>query len=166
MKRILEVVFGALVFCATIAAETNQFRKVVLAKGLNDPMELSVAKDGRVFFVERAGAVKIWKPETKETIEAGKVSVFLNYNAGAEEAAKGEKGGWEDGLLPFDGRLLHLDLRPGRFRPVEVKESAPRLIDPLVGVGTKIIPLGLQEAGGQPLGAVPVVVGERRGKGG
>ena len=120
MKRILQVVICGLVLSANIEAETNQFRKVVLAKGLNDPMELSVANDGRVFFVERAGAVKIWKPDTKETAEAGKLAVFLNYNAGAEEAAKGEKGGWEDGLLG-----IHLDPEFERTRAVYLYYSPP-----------------------------------------
>lgn len=83
---------------------TNEFRKVVLAKELNDPMELSIARDGRVFFVERGGTIKVWKPDTKETVKAGKLAVFLNYNEGPESAAAGKKGGWEDGLLG-----IHLD---------------------------------------------------------
>ena len=122
MKRFFEVVVCALIFCATVEAATNAFRKVVLAKGLNDPMELSVAKDGRVFFVERAGAVKIWKPDTKETIEAGKLSVFLNYNEGVEAAAKNVKGGWEDGLLG-----IHLDPQFERTRAVYLYYSPPDL---------------------------------------
>ncbi len=104
-------VFSLLALCALSlpvggAAEnsTNEFRKVVLAHGLNDPMELSVAKDGRVFFIERGGGVKIWKPDTKATVEAAKLKVFLNYNEGVEAANQGKKGGWEDGLLG-----LHLD---------------------------------------------------------
>ena len=49
-----------------------------------DPMEISVAADGRVFFIERAGVVKVWKPETKTTVEVAKIKVF---------------NGLEDGLL-------------------------------------------------------------------
>src|SRR5690349_9055564 len=30
---------------------------------LVDPMEIAIAKDGRVFYIERAGTLKIWKPE-------------------------------------------------------------------------------------------------------
>src|ERR1041385_3331230 len=54
--------------CSQSFAETtatNEFRKVVLAQKLNDPMELSIAPDGRVFFAERSGALKIWKPDTQ-----------------------------------------------------------------------------------------------------
>ena len=81
------------------SAATNQFRKVVLAKGLNDPMELSVARDGRVFFVERSGALKIWKPDTQTTVVAAKVPVVFNYNIGSEAARTSKAGGWEDGLI-------------------------------------------------------------------
>ena len=35
--------------------EENRLVKTVLAGDLNEPMELAVAPDGRVFFVERAG---------------------------------------------------------------------------------------------------------------
>jgi cytochrome c len=118
-----------LVLCALnlSAAEStpNEFRKVVLAQGLNDPMELSVAKDGRVFFIERGGAVKIWKPDTKSTVEAAKLKVFFNYNEGVEAANEGKKGGWEDGLLG-----IHLDPNFERtqavylyYSPVDVPEN-------------------------------------------
>lgn len=100
------VVLGLMMSLATVfqaSGSTNEFRKVVLAKGLNDPMELSVAADGRVFFVERGGTVKVWKPQN-EVVVAGKIPVFFNYNEGVEAANEGMKGGWEDGLLG-----IHLD---------------------------------------------------------
>ena len=37
------------------APEDNRFTKKVLSNDLNEPMELIVAPDGRVFFTERAG---------------------------------------------------------------------------------------------------------------
>jgi cytochrome c len=67
-------------------------RKVVLDQKCDDPMELAVTGDGRVIFVERGGAVKIWKPDTKSTVLAAKLEVFRNYT--------GSKGvSWEDGLV-------------------------------------------------------------------
>ena len=70
------------------------FRKVILDADrvvdgewrdtLVDPMELAVAKDGRVLWAERAGVVKLWKPDTKETVVIAKIPVF---------------DGLEDGLL-------------------------------------------------------------------
>ncbi len=72
----------------------SQFRKVILDQDqtiagkledtLKDPMELSVAKDGRVIFVERGGIVKMWSPAT------GKSSVIATLKAFT---------GLEDGLL-------------------------------------------------------------------
>lgn len=75
------------------------FKKVVLARGLNDPMELSVAADGRVFFIERSGSLKVWRPTTGDTVVAANLPVFMNYNEGTAAAAEGKRGGWEDGLI-------------------------------------------------------------------
>ncbi|MBL9167961.1 MAG: PQQ-dependent sugar dehydrogenase [Verrucomicrobiales bacterium] len=70
------------------------FRKVILdsdrppAAGgevqdtIIDPMELSVAKDGRVFWVERDGLVKMWKPANQETVVIGKFGVFRGLEDG------------------------------------------------------------------------------------
>ena len=93
------MIASLLCFTPDLFAETNEFRKVILAKGLNDPMELSVAPDGRVFFVERSGTLKIWKPDTQTTVVAGKIPVTFNYNIGSEAARTSKAGGWEDGLI-------------------------------------------------------------------
>jgi cytochrome c len=70
------------------------FRKVILDadRDLNgdgavddvilDPLEIAVAPDGRVFCIERAGVVKIWKPDTKATVVAGKLEVFKELEDG------------------------------------------------------------------------------------
>lgn len=70
------------------------FRKVILdgdreidgvwQDTVKDPMELAVAPDGRVLWAERAGVVKMWKPDTQSTVVIGKIPVF---------------DGLEDGLL-------------------------------------------------------------------
>jgi len=70
------------------------YRKVVLdadreingewQDSVKDPMELAVAPDGRVFWAERAGAVKMWKPDSQTTVEIARLKVF---------------DGLEDGLL-------------------------------------------------------------------
>jgi cytochrome c len=49
---------------------------------LVDPMELSVAKDGRVFFIERAGKVSVWSPETRTSKQIGKLNVFRGLEDG------------------------------------------------------------------------------------
>jgi glucose/arabinose dehydrogenase len=57
---------------ATIDAN---WQKVELVTNLNNPMSLEVAPDGRVFFVERGGAVKIYNPATGSTSVAAQLSV-------------------------------------------------------------------------------------------
>lgn len=47
--------------------EENRFTKTVLSNDLNEPMELAVAPDGRVFFVERAGKFYVFDPKAKKT---------------------------------------------------------------------------------------------------
>src|SRR3954469_107096 len=43
---------------------------------VKDPMELAVAQDGRVFYAERAGVIKMWKPDTKKTVVIARIKVF------------------------------------------------------------------------------------------
>ena len=53
----------------TATVETS-WEKTILDADVIDPMELAVAEDGRVFFVERPGRVKVWSPEDARTILA------------------------------------------------------------------------------------------------
>ncbi len=43
---------------------------------LVDVMEISTAPDGRLFFIERGGTVKVWSPETKASKEVAKLQVW------------------------------------------------------------------------------------------
>jgi cytochrome c len=43
---------------------------------VKDPMELAVAPDGRVFYAERAGAIKMWRPDTKRSVTLARIKVF------------------------------------------------------------------------------------------
>ena len=70
--------------------EANRFHKNVLYAGLNEPMELAVLPDERVLFIERGGAIKLYKPDLDDVIEIGNIPVSLAYNNG---------GNAEDGLL-------------------------------------------------------------------
>jgi cytochrome c len=64
----------------------GNFRKVILDADrevdgkwqdtVKDPMELAVAADGRVLYAERAGVIKMWKPDTKTTATVAKIKVF------------------------------------------------------------------------------------------
>lgn len=48
--------------------EENRFTKTILSNDLNEPMELAVAPDGRVFFAERSGNLYVYSPAGKQTI--------------------------------------------------------------------------------------------------
>jgi len=68
------------------------YRKVILdadrqidGKGVDtvkDPMELAVAPGGRVFYAQRDGTIKVWKPETKTTIVIARIPVFEGLEEG------------------------------------------------------------------------------------
>ncbi len=46
--------------------EENRFIRAVITEGLNEPMELAVAPDGRVLFVDRTGALRRYNPANSE----------------------------------------------------------------------------------------------------
>ena len=58
---------GERAFAQKIRPEENRFTKTVLSNDLNEPMELAVAPDGRVFFTERKGNFYVYDPKTKAT---------------------------------------------------------------------------------------------------
>jgi cytochrome c len=65
-------------------SDDERFHKSVLATNLFEPIQLSIAADGRVFFGERHGKVKVWSPTSEAVTELGELNVF---------------SGPEDGLL-------------------------------------------------------------------
>jgi glucose/arabinose dehydrogenase len=59
------------------ATRASSYEKVVLAENVAIPMELDVAADGRVFFIERAGALMVWEPGATEARAAGWLPVHM-----------------------------------------------------------------------------------------
>jgi glucose/arabinose dehydrogenase len=57
--------------------DTGHFEKVVLVENTTDPIELDIAPDGRVFFVEREGPIRVWRPDTKTTEMVGFLDVEM-----------------------------------------------------------------------------------------
>ena len=51
------------------------YQKVQLDGTTTNPMEMDIAPDGRVFFIERDGALKIWRPDIQQTVVAGSIAV-------------------------------------------------------------------------------------------
>ncbi|MEY2600624.1 MAG: hypothetical protein RLZZ142_2883 [Verrucomicrobiota bacterium] len=59
-----------------------RFQVEVLASGMPQPMQLKLAPDGRIFFNEIGGALKVWKPELKAVVTCGKLEVFNGQENG------------------------------------------------------------------------------------
>src|ERR1041384_1493217 len=60
----------------------SKYQKVVLDSSPSAPMELAVGPDGRGFYIERAGNVKIWKPQTYSIVLAGHIDVETQIEDG------------------------------------------------------------------------------------
>ncbi len=69
--------------------EENRFTSVVLESFMDEPIEMEVLADGRVLFVERKGAIKLYDPVAKAT----KIINTLPVNI---------TGNYEDGLLGME----------------------------------------------------------------
>ncbi|MEW1587773.1 ThuA domain-containing protein [Micromonospora vinacea] len=64
------------------ASKTSNFEKVTLDSNTSNPMELDIAPDGRVFYIERDGRVQIVKPDTGNTVTAVDLDVFTGNEDG------------------------------------------------------------------------------------
>ncbi|MEQ9442376.1 MAG: PQQ-dependent sugar dehydrogenase [Cyclobacteriaceae bacterium] len=60
----------------------NRFTKTVLIEDLEEPMEIEVTRNHRVFFVERKGQVKLYNPATGTADLIGEIAVFSGNNDG------------------------------------------------------------------------------------
>ncbi|NBB28910.1 ThuA domain-containing protein [Cellulophaga sp. BC115SP] len=74
--------------------EENRFAKVILEEKLNEPMELSVLNDGRILFIERHGAVRLYNLKTKQLKTIANIEVSTKY-----KDKEGKESEAEDGLL-------------------------------------------------------------------
>lgn len=52
-----------------------RFRVETLVEGMPQPMQLALAPDGRIFFIEIGGKLRIYDPKTRQTVEAGVLKV-------------------------------------------------------------------------------------------
>lgn len=65
----------------------GNFQKVPLNTDVTQPMSLAVAGDGRVFFVERTGGIRIWQPATGATETGGAINVDTRGESGLQGIA-------------------------------------------------------------------------------
>lgn len=61
-----------------------KFSKIRLAgpEAVQEPMELSIAKDGRIVFIERRGNVRVYDPESRITKIIGTIPVYSEHEDG------------------------------------------------------------------------------------
>jgi hypothetical protein len=71
---------------AQTAPPDNDFQKVVLDANVNQPTELAVAADGRVFFLDRTGRLRVYRPASQTTVTAGTLGVDITGNHGRSAA--------------------------------------------------------------------------------
>jgi glucose/arabinose dehydrogenase len=63
-------------------AQAPDFEKVQIVDDSLHPMSLEIAPDGRVFYIERFGRVRIWEPDTGETVDAATIPVHSERDNG------------------------------------------------------------------------------------
>ncbi|NNE34632.1 MAG: ThuA domain-containing protein, partial [Rhodothermales bacterium] len=91
---------------------------VALDSETDNPIGLDVAPDGRVFFIELGGTVKIYKPESSSTVEAAQIPVFEGNEhglLGIELDPAFETNGW---VYIFHSPLFGTNQRLSRFTVV------------------------------------------------
>ena len=66
----------------TAMPEQNRFSKTIIATTLDEPTELAVAPDGKVFFIERGGRVLLYDPKTNVTRAIHQLNVFDDLEDG------------------------------------------------------------------------------------
>ena len=67
---------------APASVEDFRFKIETLAEGMPQPMELELAPDGRIFWNEIGGKLRIVNPRTREIVEAGEIKVWNQQEGG------------------------------------------------------------------------------------
>src|SRR5687767_15155918 len=67
---------------ATAVPDPTRFTRKVLVDGLDEPIQLEFDRAGRVYFIERTGAVKRYDESTGQVATLGKIPVAVVGEAG------------------------------------------------------------------------------------
>ena len=84
LRFLSALVASSLLPWPSIAApvENMRFKVERLLGNLPQPMELEIAPDGRIFFNEYGGALKIYYPDSRKVVTAGQLEVFKSQENG------------------------------------------------------------------------------------
>jgi cytochrome c len=96
MKSYFKIIMGILMLSSNLFAQVkpdeNRFTKTILVDKLDEPMEMSLLKDGRVLFVERKGAFRQFNPETGELKTIAMIPVNTKYTNKKGQSREAEEG--------------------------------------------------------------------------
>jgi cytochrome c len=111
--------------------EANRFVKKVFVNNLDEPMELEVLKNGKILFIERKGAIKLYDPKTDVLKVVAKLPVHTKF---------------EDGLLglaldpDFENNYrLYLYYSPVGDKPIQRVSRFTMLGDSLILASEKVV---------------------------
>jgi cytochrome c len=78
----------------TARPDDNRFTPIVLVPGgeLDEPMAFEVVPDGRVYIIERKGALKVYDPQTKQVKLVATLPVNTKYTNAAGVSREAEEG--------------------------------------------------------------------------
>ena len=74
--------FATSAFAEDLSIDQNRFEPTVIATGLTRPMELAVAEDGRIFFIELDGLLKVISADDHRINQVGKLTVTTEQENG------------------------------------------------------------------------------------
>jgi cytochrome c len=72
---ILAFLLAAATLSAAEPPPDYRFKVETLLEDIPQPMQIEAAPDGRIFFIEIGGKVKVFHPDTKQAVEAGRLEV-------------------------------------------------------------------------------------------
>ena len=81
-RALLAAACASALHAETPAVADYRFKVEKLVGNMPQPMELEIAPDGRIFFNEYGGKLKIYHPETRQVVEAGTIKVFTAMENG------------------------------------------------------------------------------------
>src|SRR5262245_41196875 len=81
--KILLPLFAPSLLPAADSIDPLRFEKEGVVSGCSDPLQLDIAPDGRLFFVERAGASKMRDPQSGRTVTVGTLPAPTSGDTGA-----------------------------------------------------------------------------------
>jgi cytochrome c len=80
--RTLSALIATAALALAEAPVDYRFKVETLAEGMSQPMEMEIAADGRIFFNEIGGKLRIIYPSTRKVVEAGSIKVTTAQESG------------------------------------------------------------------------------------